>query len=155
MEADLEKEPEISHKISQTMFPVTEPVVGSASLVNSRVYSPLPFHQHKHSMMSPAKLRKMYNYSNKRKYDSGQFKLPGVAADIKELISPFSMRTKDYANLYINYSMCSQKYVNFPSIRPKYVQFKGVKRLKKTENPENIASKKELTVRKHKKDNSM
>lgn len=137
------------NKVSQTVFSNPSPRSLNISLVNDRVFSPLPSYKSKSQLLSPKKLRKP-NKKVFKKIQTSNFKLPGLAADYKELISPFAIRTRDYSVLYSHYTKCDQEFVHFPSIRPKHSIFKNQRRLRNPNCPENIASKKQLTVRKGK-----
>lgn len=134
------------NKVSQTVFSNPSPRSLNISLVNDRVYSPLPSYKSKSQLISPKKLRKATKKTIKN-IQTSNFKLPGLAADYKELISPFAIRTRDYSVLYSHYTKREQEYVHFPSIRPKYSIFKNQRRLRNPDCPENIASKKQLSVR--------
>lgn len=138
---------ESSRKVNQTML--SNPCIRhhNISLVNDRVFSPLPSYKSKTQITSPKKLRKV-NQTAFKKIQTSKFKLPGFAADYKELISPFAIRTRDYSVIYNHYIKPNPEFVHFPSIRPKYSLLKSPKRLRYTNYGENIASKKQLSLRK-------
>lgn len=134
------------HKISQTVLSNPSPRSLNVSLVNDRVYSPLPCFKSKTQLVSPVRYKKQQPKIKKIK--TGKFNLPGMPADFKELLSPFAIRTRDYSVLYHHYLKQDQEFVKFPAIKPRYQVFKSPKRLRSLYCPENIASKKQLSVRK-------
>lgn len=144
----------VSNKISQTVLTTYSPNFSNMSLVNSRIYSPLPEMVTKPFSIIPKKL-KYFTTSpaspTKLRLNSNIFLLPGIAADFKELISPFSLRTCDYSKLYLNASPAHLDFITQPGLKPKQVLQKPPRRLKALKTAEMVGSKKQLTVRKLKK----
>ncbi|OMJ80690.1 hypothetical protein SteCoe_18986 [Stentor coeruleus] len=146
-----EIETQISHKVSQTMFTSASPLLQNISMVNSKVYSPLPNTYEKIIPFTPKKIRKL-KYANERKKNyTMDFSLPVKAADAKELLSPFSIKNRDYCALYSNFPLYTHEFVHFPSLKPKVPVSKNPRRLRNKDYPEMIGSRKELTLRKNKK----
>jgi hypothetical protein len=134
------------HKISQTVLSNQSPRSLNVSLVNDRIYSPLPSYSSKTQLVSPKRFKKQS--LPLKKNQTNKFKLPGMPADFKELLSPFAIRTRDYSVLYSHYLKQEQELIHFPAIKPRYQIFKSPKKQRSLNCPENIASKKLLISRK-------
>ena len=141
----------MSHKISQTVFPIYNPNSSNMSLVNSRIYSPLPGFTLKTHSMTPKKIKNYFPGPKRHILEPNSFRLPGFAAGVKELISPFSIKTTDFSKLYSHYTPTNCHYINLPSVKPRYMLIKPPRRLQAIKTPQMIGSKKQLTVRKMKK----
>ena len=146
-----DKDSNLSNKVSQTVFPNYPNLISNMSLVNSRIYSPLPDAEQKPFSISPKKLRNYFKSPIRPRLPPTSFRLPGIAAELKELIPPFSIRSIDYITLYTHSTPIHLEFVGLPSLRPKYSLQKPPRRLKTLKATDAICSKKQLTVRERKK----
>ena len=142
-----DKDSDLSNKISQTIFPN----YSNISLVNSRIYSPLPDPEQKHFPIVRRKLKTSFKSPDRPKLPPTSFRLPGMAADQKELISPFSIRGIDYVKLYTNNTPVHLEFIGQPSLIPTHSPQKRPRRLKTLKAADTLCSKKLLTVRDRKK----
>jgi hypothetical protein len=128
---------EISSKMMEISVENASQKVDCKLDMTFKAFSPFPSQHRKYSSGISPNLRRWFNFSAKRRRKASQFNVPGVAADAKELISPFSLRSQDYSSLYSNFITYNQFPVCFPSIRPLNSTFKGSKILTKTSKPMN------------------
>ena len=150
---DYEIESHMSNKISQTMLPIYSVIGSEMSFVNRKEYSPIPDYEKKNYFFTPKKVFKNTSVIRRKLLDGNDLQLPGFAAKTKELISPFSIKSLDYAKLFQSRIKFQQHFFHFPEIRPKNPLLKTTRMLKISKYPDMVGSKKTLTLRKRKKSN--